>query len=85
MRLHVASCLVAGGIVTGLIGCGLLETPNKSTTATTHARLQRQPATAVIGNSIASQVEYSPTDAVKDTVADLLSILGNEVLKRRRV
>ena len=82
MRLNVASCLVAGGIVTGLLGCGLLETSNKSTTATTHARLQRQPATAVIGNSVASQVEYSPTDAVKDTVADLLSILGNEALKQ---
>jgi phospholipid transport system substrate-binding protein len=82
MRLNVASCLVAGGVVTGLIGCGLLETPNKSTTATTHARLQRQPGTAAIENSIASQVEYSPTDAVKNTVADLLSILGNEALKQ---
>lgn len=80
MRLNVASCLVAGGVVTALIGCGLLETSKKSTTATTHA--QRHQAAAVIGNSVASQVEYSPTDAVKDTVADLLSILGNEALRQ---
>ena len=82
MRLNVASCLVAGGVVTALIGCGLLETSKKSTTATTHARLQPQPATAVIENSLPSQVEYTPTDAVKDTVADLLSILGNEALRQ---
>ena len=80
MGLNVASCLVAGGIVTALIGCGLLETSKKSTTATTHA--QRHQAAAVIGNSPASQVESSPTDAVKDTVADLLSILGNEALRQ---
>ena len=82
MRLKIASCLVTGGILTALGGCGLLETANKSTTATTHARLQRQPSTPVIGNSIASTVEYSPTDAVKDTVADILTVLGNEVLKQ---
>ena len=82
MRSNVASCLVAGGIISGLIGCGLLDTSSKSTTATTHARLQRQPATAVIENSVATQVKYSPTDAVKDTVADLVSILGNEALKQ---
>lgn len=80
MRLNVASCLVAGGVVTALIGCGLLETSKKSTTATTHA--ERHQAVAVIGNSLPSQVEYTPTDAVKDTVADLLSILGNEALRQ---
>jgi phospholipid transport system substrate-binding protein len=80
MRLNVASCLAAVGIVTVLIGCGLLETSNKSTTATTHARLQRHLAAAVIVNGVVSQIEYSPMDAVKDTVADFLSVLGNEAL-----
>ena len=82
MRLHCASWIVAGGIATVLAGCGLMETPKKSTTVTNHARLQRHPATAVVVHGVVSQIEQSPTEAVKDTVADFLSILGNEALRQ---
>jgi phospholipid transport system substrate-binding protein len=81
MRLMVASCLVAGWVVTALTGCGLMET-SKSTTVTNYDRLYRYPPMAVIANGVESQIEYSPTDAVKNTVADFLFILGNEALKQ---
>ncbi len=81
MRLNVASCLVAGGILTALMGCGLIETSHQSTHDTRLVRVQRHQAMAVGENGV-RPIEYSPTNAVKDTVADFLSILGNEALKQ---
>jgi phospholipid transport system substrate-binding protein len=81
MRSYCASWIVVGGIATALAGCGLTETSNKST-ITNHPRLQRHQAIAVTVDGEMSHIEYSPTDAVKRTVADFLSILGNEALKQ---
>lgn len=81
MRSCCASWIVVGGIATALAGCGLTETSNKST-ITNHPRLQRHQAIAVTMGGEMSHIGYSPTDAVKGTVADLLSILGNEALEQ---
>ena len=47
-------------------------------------RLKRQPATIAIVDGVmrAAPSESSPTDSVKNTITDLLSILGNEELKQ---
>ena len=47
-------------------------------------RLNRPPATIVIvdGVTLVAPTEYSPTESVKNTIADVLSILGNEALRQ---
>ena len=74
MRLHFASLIVVGAIAVAVNGCGSLETTNKSTRIENihYDKQQRHPA---IGTS-----ELLPADVVKGTIADLLSILGNEAL-----
>ncbi|HKU52362.1 MAG TPA: ABC transporter substrate-binding protein [Nitrospira sp.] len=82
MRSYVASWIMVGEIMTALTGCGWKETANTSTTVSNYNRLQRHPEMAAIVNAGASQIEYSPTDAVKSTVDDFFSILGDEALKQ---
>lgn len=81
MRLHSTSWIMVGGMTTVLTGCGVMETSNHSTMVTNHARLQRHSALTVV-DGVVSQIRYSPTDAVQGTVADFLSILGDEALKQ---
>lgn len=49
-----------------------------------HYRLKRQPAIIAIVDGVTrvAPTEYSPTESVKSTITDLLSILGNEALKQ---
>jgi phospholipid transport system substrate-binding protein len=49
-----------------------------------HQWLTRQPATIVIvgGGKRVAPHNYSPTESVKNTITDVLSILGNEALKQ---
>jgi phospholipid transport system substrate-binding protein len=82
MRWNVAWCFMAGGMVIALTGCGFMETSPKSPTAGNYDRLDQHQAMAVFVSGVVNQIEYSPTDAVKNTVADFLSILGNEALKQ---
>ena len=82
MRSYVALWIMIGGSMTALTGCGWKETANTSTTVTNYNRLQRHQEMAAIVNAGASQIEYSPTDAVKSTVDDFFSILGDEALKQ---
>jgi phospholipid transport system substrate-binding protein len=55
-----------------------------STIVTHHPGLQRHPALAVTADGVVGHISNSPTDAVKDTVAEFLSILGDEALKEPR-
>jgi phospholipid transport system substrate-binding protein len=82
MRLTGGSSLVVAGMVTAMTGCSWLETSHKSTTLTGQDRSQGHSAMAAVVNRVVDHTERSPTDAVKDTVADFLSILGNEALKK---
>ena len=47
-------------------------------------RLKKQPAriASVDGVTLVAPTKYSPTESVKSTITDLLSILGNEALKQ---
>ena len=48
-----------------------------------HYRLKRQPAIAIVdGVTRVAPPEYSPTESVKSTITDVLSILGNDALKQ---
>lgn len=80
MRFAGAFCIGAGVIATAMTGCGSMETSN--TLVTRHAGLQRQPALAATADGVAGRIAHSPTDAVKDTVADFLAILGDEALRQ---
>ena len=80
MRLAGVFCIGAGVIATALTGCGAMRTSN--TIVTHHAILQRHPAIAVTADGVVGHIAYSPTDAVKDTIADFLSVLGDEALKQ---
>jgi phospholipid transport system substrate-binding protein len=73
-----------GGIMTALTGCGWNETFHKRTIIrnTIDTRMQPDPAMPARLDGVVSQIGYSPTDAVKNTVADFLSILRDEALKQ---
>ena len=86
MQSHLASWIVVLGMVTAVTGCALLEPTGGTRMVDTsnHQWLTRQPATIVIvdgGNRVAP-LDYSPTESVKNTITEVLSILGNEALKQ---
>lgn len=81
MRLHFASWIGVGAIA--LAGCGSLETFTKSKRLdNTHQNtLQRHPAIGTI-DDVGSPHTDSPTNVVKSTITDLLSILANDALNQ---
>lgn len=79
MRFHGVLCIGAGVIAAAMAGCSM-RTSDASLTH--HAAVQRHPATAVTADGVVGDIAHSPTDAVKDTVADFLSILGDESLRQ---
>ena len=86
MQSHLAPWIVVLGMVTAVTGCALLE-PSGGTRmpdTSNHQWLTRQPATIVIvdGHNRLAPLDYSPTESVKNTITDVLSILGNEALKQ---
>jgi phospholipid transport system substrate-binding protein len=86
MQSHLASWIVVLGMATAVTGCASLESSGGTSMVDTsnHQWLKRQPASIVIvdgGNRVAP-LEYSPTESVKNTITEVLSILGNEVLKQ---
>jgi phospholipid transport system substrate-binding protein len=86
MQSHLASWIVVLGIATAVTGCALLEPSGRTRMVNTsnHQWLTIQPATIVIvdgGNRVAP-LDYSPTESVKNTITEVLSILGNEALKQ---
>jgi len=86
MQSHLAPWIVVLGMVTAVTGCALLEPSGGTRMADTsnHQWLTRQPATIVIvdGHNRLAPLDYSPTESVKNTITDVLSILGNEALKQ---
>jgi phospholipid transport system substrate-binding protein len=86
MQSYLASWVVVLGMATALTGCTSLESSGGTRMVDTsnHQWLKRQPAIIVIvdgGNRVAP-LDYSPTESVKNTINDLLFILGNEALKQ---
>ena len=85
MQSHLVSWLIALGMATAVTGCAWLE-PSGGTRIvdTNHQWLTRQPTIIVIvdGGNRVPPLDYSPTESVKHTITDVLSIIGNEALKQ---
>jgi phospholipid transport system substrate-binding protein len=86
MQSYLSSWVVVLGMATALTGCTSLESSGGTRMVDTsnHQWLKRQPAITVIvdgGNRVAP-LDCSPTESVKNTITDVLSILGNEALKQ---
>jgi phospholipid transport system substrate-binding protein len=73
-------------MATAVTGCASLESSGGTRMVDTsnHQWLKRQPAIIVIvdGGTRVAPLDYSPTESVKNTINDLLFILGNEALKQ---
>ena len=86
MQSHLASWVVVLGLATAVTGCAWLESSGRTRLVDTsnHQWLKRQPAVIVIvdGGDRVAPLDYSPTESVKNTITDVLSILGNEALRQ---
>ena len=86
MSSHFASWIVALGIAAAVTGCASMKSSSGTMRADTsdQHRLKSPPAIAAIvdGVAILAPSEYSPPESVKNTIADVLSILGNETLRQ---
>lgn len=86
MQSHFASLVVVFGIATVVAGCASLESSGRARTVqnSNHYWLKKQPAVIAIvdGVGLVVPTEFSPTESVKNTITDVLFILGNESLKQ---
>jgi phospholipid transport system substrate-binding protein len=73
-------------MATAVTGCAWLESSGgtRMVDTSTHQWLKKQPAIIVIvdGSDRVAPLDYSPTESVKNTITDILSILGNEALRQ---
>ena len=85
MQSYFASWIVVCGMAIAVTGCALGPF-NKTMVAdnANHNTLRRQLAriASVDGITLVAPTKYSPTESVKSTITELLSILGNEALKQ---
>lgn len=87
MQSHLATWIVVLGMATSVTGCASMGSSSNGTKMvgnSDHQWLKRQPAIIVIvdGGTRGVPTKYSPTESVKNAINDLLSILGDEALKR---
>jgi len=69
MQLHLVSWIMVLAMTMALTGCASIKSSRE--------RMQR-----LINPPVMIATEYSPTESVKNTITDVLSILGNESLKQ---
>jgi phospholipid transport system substrate-binding protein len=73
-------------MATAVTGCAWLESSGgtRMVDTSTHQWLKKEPAIIVIvdGSDRVAPLDYSPTESVKNTITDILSILGNEALRQ---
>jgi phospholipid transport system substrate-binding protein len=86
MQSHLVSWIVVLGMAAAVTGCASIQ-PSGGTMMVdqpNHHRLIRPPAIITTGNGVTfvPPSAYSPTESVKNTINDLLFILGNEALKQ---
>ena len=85
MQSYLAILFLVCGMAIAVSGCALGPS-NKTTVAdnANHNTLQSQLAriASVDSVTLATPTKYSPTESVKSTITELLSILGNEDLKQ---
>jgi phospholipid transport system substrate-binding protein len=86
VQLRFASWIVVLGMVAVMTGCGSMKTVNGAgpTDSLNHYRLKSQRVDTAILDGITRVgiSKYSPTESVKSTITELLSILGNEALEQ---
>ena len=86
MPSHLASWIVVLGLTTAVTGCASMKSSSGTmiVNKSDHHRLTRLPAMIAIvhGVTLVAPTEYSPTESVKNTINDLLFILGNEALRQ---
>lgn len=86
MQSHLVSWIVVLGMAAAVTGCSSME-PSGATRMVdrpNHQWLKRQSTNIVVvdGDTRVASFNYSPTESVKNTINDLLFILGNEALKQ---
>ena len=86
MPSHLASWIVVLGLTTAVTGCASMKSSSGTmiVNKSDHHRLTKLPAmiAMVHGVTLVAPTEYSPTESVKNTINDLLFILGNEALRQ---
>ena len=86
MQSHLVSWIIVLGMATAVTGCSSTKSSGgtKLVDTSNHQWLMRQPAIMVIvdGGTRVAPFDYTPTESVKNTINDLLFILGNEALKQ---
>ena len=86
MQSHLAIWIAVLGTATAATGCVSVKSPGGTMTVdqSGHHRLYSPPAiiTTVDGVTLVGPSEFSPTESVKNTITDVLSILGNEALRQ---
>ncbi len=86
MQSHHALWIVVFGIATAVTGCVSMKSSGGTMMVdqSDHHRLKSPPAiiATVDGGTPVDPSEFSPTESVKNTITDVLSILGNEGLRQ---
>jgi len=86
MQSHLVSWIIVLGMATAVTGCSSTKSSGETKLVDTsnHQWLKRQPAIMVIvdGGTRVAPFDHTPTESVKNTINDLLFILGNEALKQ---
>ena len=86
MQPHLASWIVVLGMAIAVTGCASMKSSSGTMMVdiSDQHRLNRPPVAIAIvdGVTLVEPTEYSPTGSVKNTITDVLSILGNEALKQ---
>ena len=86
MRSHLVSWIVAIGMATAVTGCASMKSSSGTTRVDTsdHHWLKKPPVilTIVDGGPLVVPTKYSPTETVKNTITEVLAILGSETLRQ---
>jgi phospholipid transport system substrate-binding protein len=86
MHSHLASWIVVLGVATAVTGCSSMKSSRGTMMVDQSGQywLESPPAIIATGEGVTrvGPSEYSPTESVKNTITDVLSILGNETLRQ---
>lgn len=86
MHSHLASWIVVLGVATAVTGCSSMKSSRGTMMVDQSGHYWLKSPPAIIANvegvTRVGPSEYSPTESVKNTITDVLSILGNEALRQ---
>ena len=86
MQSHLTSWIVVLGMATAVTGCSWMKSSGGAMMVDQagHHQLKSPPVIIATVDDVTrvGPSEYSPTESVKNTITDVLSILGNEALRQ---